>query len=86
MKDKILLFVIGVLVGAIISTGAFFVYTKMSTTCNTSSNSQIEMPGGNPPSMQDGESGQMGEPPAKPGENNTQNNSNSQSNSQTSNN
>jgi len=86
MKDKILLFVIGVLVGAIISTGAFFVYTKATTTCNTNSNSQIGMPGGNPPSMQDGQSGQMGEPPAKPGESNTQNNNNSQSNNQTNNN
>ena len=27
-KEKIILFVIGVLVGAIISTAAFFVYTK----------------------------------------------------------
>ena len=40
MKDKILLFVIGVLVGAVISTGAFFVYTKATTTCNTNSNNQ----------------------------------------------
>ena len=77
MKDKILLFVIGVLVGAVISTGAFFVYSKMSTTCNTNSNNQIGMPGGNPPSMQDGQSGQ---PPEKPGENKTQNNNNSQTN------
>ena len=35
------------------------------------------MPGGNPPSMQDGQSGQ---PPEKPGENKTQNNNNSQTN------
>ena len=73
MKDKILLFVIGVLVGAVISTGAFFVYTKATTTCNTNSNNQVGMPGGNPPSMQDGQ------PPEKPGENGTQNNNNSQS-------
>ena len=33
MKDKILLFVIGVLVGAVIATGAFFVYSKSS--CNS---------------------------------------------------
>ena len=71
MKDKIILFIIGVLVGAIISTGAFFVYTKASTTCNTNTNNQIGMPGGNPPSMQDGQNGQ---PPEKPGENSTQNN------------
>ena len=86
MKDKILLFIIGVLVGAVISTGAFFVYTKATTTCNTHRNNQIGMPGGNPPSMHDGQSGQNGQPPEKPGENNTQNNNNSQSNSGTNNN
>ena len=80
MKDKILLFVIGVLVGAVISTGAFFVYTKATTTCNTNSNSQMQMPGGNPPSMPNGQNGQPpekpdgenGQPPEKPSEGNTQ--------------
>lgn len=83
MKDKIILFVIGVLVGAIISTGAFVVYTKMVTTCDTNSNNQIGMRGGNPPSMQDGQNAQ---PPEKPGENSTQNNNNSQSDSEINNN
>lgn len=81
MKDKILLFVIGVLVGAVISTGAFFVYTKATTTCNTNSNNQIGMPGGNPPSMQNGQSGQNGQPPEIPNGNNS-GNINSQSNNQ----
>jgi len=81
MKDKILLFVIGVLVGAVISTGAFFVYTKATTTCNTNSNNQMQMPGGNPPSMQNGQSGQNGQPPEMPNGNNSGNN-NSQSNNQ----
>ena len=81
MKDKILLFVIGVLVGAVISTGAFFVYTKATTTCNTNDNSQMQMPGGNPPSMQNGQSGQNGQPPEMPNGNNSENN-NSQSNNQ----
>lgn len=81
MKEKIILFVIGVLVGAVISTGAFFIYTKMTTPCNHNCKNQIGMPGGNPPSMQDGQNGQ---PPAKPGENNTQNND-SESSSQTNN-
>ena len=81
MKDKILLFVIGVLVGAVISTGAFFVYTKATTTCNTNSNNQIGMPGENPPSMQNGQSGQNGQPPEMPNGNNSGNN-NSQSNNQ----
>ena len=78
MKDKILLFVIGVLVGAVISTGAFFVYTKAATTCNTNSNNQIRMPGGNPPSMQNGQNGQ---PPKMPNGNNS-GNINSQNNNQ----
>ncbi len=68
MKDKILLFIIGVLVGAIIATGAFYVYIKTSNTTNTS---RMGMPGGNPPSMP---SGQNGEPPTKPGENSSTNN------------
>ena len=69
MKDKIMIFIIGVLVGAVIATGAFFVYTK-ATTCNINNNNQMQMPGGNPPSMPDGQNGQ---PPEKPEGNNTQN-------------
>lgn len=80
MKDKIMLFVIGLLVGAVISTGAFFVYSKL-TTCNTNSN-QRQMPGGNPPSMQNGqlpekpsgESSENGQSSDKPSDSNTQNN------------
>lgn len=77
MKDNILLFIIGVLVGAVIATGAFFAYTKANSTCNNG------MPGGNPPSMPNGQmpgpgmqNGQMGQPPARPGENNSQTNNN----------
>ena len=79
MKDKLLLFIIGVLVGAIIATGAFYVYNKSTSTCTTN-NTQMSLPGGNPPSMSDN---QNGEPPAKPGESNTgmsTNTQNSQSN------
>ena len=76
MKDKFLLFIIGVLVGAIISTGAFFAYTKATTACNNSNN-QMRMPGGNPPSMQDRQSGQQLE---KPGENIPENNSETNNN------
>lgn len=56
MKEKVKIFIIGVLVGAILATGAFLIY-------NSSSSNQG--PGGNPPEMP---SGEMGEPPAKPGE------------------
>ena len=79
MKDKILLFVIGVLVGAVIAIGAFFIYTKSSCSSNNG-------PGGNPPSMQNSENGEPpempngenGGPPARPGENNTQTNTQSE--------
>ncbi len=81
MKDKILLFVIGVLVGAVISTGAFLVYTKSTATCDTNSNNQRQMPGGNMPSMQ---GGQNGEPPERPEDSNM--NNNLQRNGQTNNN
>lgn len=53
-KEKIILFVIGVLVGAAISTGAFFVYAKtLGTSSNTSDSSSQQMPGGGgtPPEM-----------------------------------
>ena len=77
MKDKILLFVIGVLVGAIISTGAFFAYTKATTTCDTNNNNQMQMRDGNPPGMING---QNGEPPARPEDNNMQFNKGIQNN------
>ncbi|MBR3353512.1 hypothetical protein IKG49_02880 [Candidatus Saccharibacteria bacterium] len=81
-KEKIILFVIGVLVGAVISTAAFFVYTKTLGTGNaTSSSSSQQMPGGGgtPPEMPSGENGsngQGGTPPEKPSdENNSESNS-----------
>ena len=59
MKDKIFIFIIGFLVGAVISTGAFLIYTKVSS---SNDNKQTEqMPGGNPPEMPEGE-----EPPEMP--------------------
>jgi hypothetical protein len=87
MKDKILLFIIGVLVGAVISTGAFFVYTKLTINNSTSQQTQMQMPGGN---MQGMPSGENGQPPERPGETNsktTQSNSSSstKTNSQTTN-
>ena len=81
MKEKILVFVIGVLVGAVISTGAFLVYTK-TTSCNN--NKHIGMPGDTPPSMPNNQNGaperpnnennQNEQPSEKTNDNNTQNN------------
>ena len=62
MKDKILLFIIGVLVGAVLATGAFFIYTKVSTP----SFNDRQMQGGPQFSMQEGQNGEMGQPPEKP--------------------
>ena len=74
-KEKIILFVIGVLVGAVISTAAFFVYTKtLGASSNTSGSSSQQMPsGGTPPEMSSGENGsnsQGSTPPEKPSNDN----------------
>lgn len=82
-KEKIILFVIGVLVGAVISTVAFFVYTKtLGTSSDTGSSASRQMPGGTPLEMPSGDNsgnGQGGTPPEMPS-NNSSNGSNSSSN------
>ena len=82
-KEKVILFVIGVLVGAVVSTAAFFVYVKvLGVGSNTSGTSSQQMPGGTPPEMPSGESGQsgQGQPPAKPGSSSSESGSSSQTN------
>ena len=77
-KEKIILFVIGVLVGAVISTAAFFVYTKTLGTGNvTSSSSSQQMPGGGGtlPEMPSGQN-QGGTPPEMPSNTNSSQSSN----------
>lgn len=66
MKDKILIFIIGILVGAIITTCGFMIYNK---THNIYNNNQTQM--GEPPSMPGGNNsnGGMGQPPAMPNDN-----------------
>ena len=64
MKDKIMLFIIGVLTGALISTGIFYVYT--TTNNSNENNNKQQMPGGNPPGLSDGQNGGMEEPPEMP--------------------
>lgn len=82
-KEKIILFVIGVLVGAVISTAAFFVYTKtLGASSDNGSSASQQMPGGTPPEMPSGDNsgnGQGGTPPEMPS-NNSSNDSNSSSN------
>ena len=71
MKDKIILFVIGVLVGAVISTGSFYIYTTTTKSCDcSSSNTQIN--GGQPPEMPSGQNSENGQPPEKPDGDNSQ--------------
>lgn len=70
MKDKLIIFIIGVLVGAVIATGSFYIYL---TTSNCSNNNQTQMNGGQPPEMPSGENGQQA--PNNTQENSTQNNS-----------
>jgi len=61
VKDKIIIFIIGVLVGAVISSLAFYIYTTTSNSFDNSSNN-MEMNGG-PPEMPNGENGQPPEMP-----------------------
>ena len=98
-NQKIILFVIGVLVGAVISTGAFLAYVKIAGV--GSSNTTMQMPGGpggssgpsgnsdngTPPEPPSGSSStnNSGTPPEMPNSsNNSQNNNSSSSNNKSS--
>ena len=68
-KEKIILFVIGVLVGAVISTGAFFAYINIAGIGNSSSHS-MQKHSGTPPEKPSGDNEQSDTPPEMPnGEN-----------------
>ena len=84
-KEKLLVFIIGLLLGAVIATGAFIVCTK---TCHSNGHRQevMQLPGGNnnqnnqnnqPPSMPNGnnnnQNNQNNQPPEMPSDNNSQN-------------
>ena len=69
MKDKLIIFIIGVLVGAVISTGAFYIYSTTNCKCN---NDNTQINGGQPPEMPDGQNSENGQPPEIPGNNNVQ--------------
>ena len=79
MKDKLMMFVIGVLVGAIVATGAFYIYT--STNSNDFRDNNMQMNGGQPPELPSGQNGQPpekpdGQMPEQPSENNSQSENN----------
>ena len=62
MKDKIIMFVVGLLVGAIISTGSIYFYT-VANGSNNNAQQNMQMPNGAPPNNQSGGNGQ---PPSMP--------------------
>lgn len=73
MKEKIILFIIGVLIGAIIATGSFYVYTTTVKSCDCNANN-TQMNDGKPPEMPNEQNNQNGQPPEKPKDNNQNNN------------
>ncbi len=74
MKEKILPFIIGLLLGAILATGGFLIYSK-SVSSNNQNMPQMNNRMGNPP---DKPTGEMGEPPEKPeGDNGSEQSENS---------
>lgn len=75
MKDKILVLIIGILIGAIIASAGFLIYNK-TTVSNSSQTNMMQMNGegqsqngnmGEPPAKPDGENGEQ--PPTKPDDN-----------------
>ena len=70
MKEKIMLFVIGVLVGAVISTASFYVYTNTKSSDCSSSNTQMNNQ--QPPEMPSGQNSGNAQPPEMPNTNSTQ--------------
>lgn len=76
-KDKIIIFVVGIILGAILSTGAIILYTN--STNNNNNNQITQNPGGTPPEMPQGQN-QDGNPPAKPGESSNQDSNTSNEN------
>ena len=75
MKDKIVWFIIGLLVGAIISTGSIFVYTLAVNSGEKSNGSSSMQAPGDMPNNGNFRPMNGGTPPEMPGQNNTQNNS-----------
>ena len=80
MKEKVIIFMVGLLVGAIISTGSIYFYT-LANSSNSNAESGMQMNNGMPGTPPTDQNGQMngGTPPEMP-------NNNSQNNNQTNNN
>lgn len=65
MKEKIILFIGGLLLGTIISTGSIYVYTLVNNTNNNNNQMVGEMPNGNGGQPME-QNGDMQTPPEKP--------------------
>ena len=78
MKEKIIIFLIGLLAGAVIASGSFLVYTKIANNCHRG---PMQMNGGNMPMMQNNNNGNN-QPPQMNGNGNQQQNQNGQNNNQ----
>lgn len=77
MKDKMIFFVIGLLLGAVISAGAFYIYTTTNSCNNSNQGTQIS--GGQPPELPSGKQGENTQPPEMPNGSNNQNNNTQES-------
>lgn len=62
MKEKIMYLIIGVLIGAIVTTSGFLIYNK--TTKNTKINERNMSNMGEPQAIPDGDNSEMGGPPS----------------------
>lgn len=69
MKEKIIIFLIGLFLGSIISTSAIYIYTIAENKNNNQNNMQMPDGGkGNPGEMNS--NGEIGNPPEKPNDEN----------------
>lgn len=62
MKEKIMYLIIGVLIGAIVTTSGFLIYNKINKSTKTNERNMSNM--GEPQARPDGDNSEMGEPPS----------------------
>ena len=68
MKEKIIIFLVGLVLGAIISTASIYFYTLANSSAN-SNNQGMQMPNSTPPSNQNGGMNGNFTPPEMPNNN-----------------
>ena len=65
MKEKIIIFIVGLLLGAVIATGSILVYDSVTNKNTNNSGERMEMPNGERPDGMGGMNGN-GQPPEMP--------------------